>query len=211
MPWLSRSRSSGLKGLKPGCAPRLLEIVRGEARRLASGGLDHALVDAALSHAEFVMRERNFGTADGVVLAMSSLAGWLYDEDAATSYLRYEDAFSNCARRSEKAISKADRGDVPRQRALRRGRGQAGDHVAASPLEGASRRARREDGDAEAARIEEAVAALPRSAGGRRCTRAVARLPRLRITDIGRAPELGGGGMRARDLVRQGVCALLAS
>ncbi len=50
----------GLKGVKPGCAPRLLEIVRAQARRLADGGLDRALVDAALSHAEFVMRERNF-------------------------------------------------------------------------------------------------------------------------------------------------------
>ncbi len=27
-------------------------------------------------------------------MAMSSLAGWLYDEDAAVSYLRYEDAFA---------------------------------------------------------------------------------------------------------------------
>ena len=40
------------------------------------------------------MREREYGMPDGVALAMSSLAGWLYDDDAATSYLKYEDDFA---------------------------------------------------------------------------------------------------------------------
>ena len=44
--------------------------------------------------AEFVMRERDFGMADGVALAMTSLCGWLYDDDLATAYLRYEDDFA---------------------------------------------------------------------------------------------------------------------
>ena len=182
----------GLKGLKPGCAPRLLEIVRGEARRLASGGLDHALVDAALSHAEFVMRERNFGTADGVVLAMSSLAGWLYDEDAATSYLRYEDAFSDLRSAIgegyfERLIAEMflDNEHFAEAEVM------PVDHVAASPLEGrlAARAAKMDD--AEAARIEEAVAALRSQQEAADAPEAVAKLPRLRISDIGRAPELG--------------------
>lgn len=58
------------------------------------GGLDRTLVEASLSRAEFVMREREYGMPDGVALAMSSLAGWLYDDDAATSYLKYEDDFA---------------------------------------------------------------------------------------------------------------------
>ncbi len=84
-----------LKGLRaPDALERLEALVAAEAARLAGGGLDRALIDAALSHAEFVMRERNFGYPDGVVLAMSALSGWLYDDDDACAYLRYEDAFA---------------------------------------------------------------------------------------------------------------------
>ena len=40
-----------------------------------------------------MLREHDFGIADGVAYAMSSMSGWLYDDsdEAATSYLRYED------------------------------------------------------------------------------------------------------------------------
>ncbi len=70
-------------------------IVREEAERLANGGLDHELLEAALSHAEFIMREGNFGYADGVLYAMSSMCGWLYGDELATAYLRYDDAFKS--------------------------------------------------------------------------------------------------------------------
>lgn len=83
-----------LRGLEKGSAPQLRKIVAEQARKLAEGGLDHELVEAALSHAEFVMRERNFGYADGVMLAMSSMSGWLYGDDLACAYLRYDDAFA---------------------------------------------------------------------------------------------------------------------
>ncbi len=82
-----------LKGLRPDGASKLRPIVEAEAKRLADGELDHALIEAALSHTEFVLREHDFGTADGVVLAMSCLSGWLYDDSLATAYIRYEDAF----------------------------------------------------------------------------------------------------------------------
>ena len=75
-------------------AKRLRAAVDAELQRLAAGGLDHALVEASISRAEFVMRERDFGMADGVALAMTSLCGWLYDDDLATAYLRYEDDFA---------------------------------------------------------------------------------------------------------------------
>ncbi len=84
-----------LKGLHEGGAEKLRPIVEAEAKRLAEGGLDHALIEAALSHTEFVLREHDFGTADGVVLAMSCLSGWLYDDSLATAYIRYEDAFTH--------------------------------------------------------------------------------------------------------------------
>lgn len=83
-----------LRGLRPGAAERFEAVVRGELARLAEGSLDHGLLEASLSRAEFVMREHDFGTADGVVYAMSSLAGWLYDDDLATAYIKYEDDFA---------------------------------------------------------------------------------------------------------------------
>lgn len=84
-----------LKGARTHAADTLKAVVRREAQRLAEGGLDHDLVEAALSHAEFVMRERNFGYPDGVVLAMSAMAGWLYSEEDPAAYLRYEQAFAD--------------------------------------------------------------------------------------------------------------------
>ncbi len=82
-------------------ADRLREVVARTAADLASGGLDLGLVEAALSHAEFVMREGSFGYADGVVLSMSAMNGWLYDDDpaSATAYIRYEDAFASLRER----------------------------------------------------------------------------------------------------------------
>ena len=56
-------------------------------------GLDHALVEAALSHTEFRMREHEMDIADGVVYSMNSLASWLYDDDAPIDYIRYEKEF----------------------------------------------------------------------------------------------------------------------
>ena len=88
-----------LRGLKPGCARELRRIVEEQAGKLASGALDHALVEASLSRSEFQMREKNFGYPDGVVFAMSAMAGWLYDESLATAYLRYDDLFADLRRK----------------------------------------------------------------------------------------------------------------
>ena len=60
-----------------------------------------ALVEASLSRAEFVMRERNFGYPDGVVLAMSAMAGWLYADDDPAAYLRFEDVFASLREKVE--------------------------------------------------------------------------------------------------------------
>ena len=73
-------------------------VIENEIKRLLEEGLDHKLIEAALSHEEFRMREHDFGMADGVVYAMNALSGWLYDDDAATDYLRYEDMFAELRR-----------------------------------------------------------------------------------------------------------------
>ena len=96
-----------LRGARPGAAERLRAIVAAEARRLAEGGLDRELVRAALSHAEFVMRERNFGYPDGVVLAMSAMAGWLYSDDDPAAYLRFEDVFASLREKVEEGYFEA--------------------------------------------------------------------------------------------------------
>ena len=83
-----------LRDLSEGARENFRPAVEEELSRLADGGLDHALVEASLSRAEFVMRERDYGMADGVALSMSALSGWLYDDDLATAYLRYEDDFA---------------------------------------------------------------------------------------------------------------------
>lgn len=86
------------RGLHGEDAPqKLQEVVRAEAERLAQGELDEKIVEAALNHAEFSMREADFGVADGVYYSMSAMLGWLYDDspEAALRYIRYEDVVKN--------------------------------------------------------------------------------------------------------------------
>ncbi len=77
-----------------GTGRNLSDLVCRSVRELLDGGLDQELVEAALSHAEFEMREHELGMADGVANAIIALTGWLYDDGAALDYLRYEDAFA---------------------------------------------------------------------------------------------------------------------
>ncbi|MBQ3328619.1 MAG: insulinase family protein [Eggerthellaceae bacterium] len=77
-----------------GTGENLQEIIAAKVRDLLDAGLDMQLVEAALSNAEFHMREHDTGTADGVVYAITSLASWLYDDDAPIDYLRYETMFA---------------------------------------------------------------------------------------------------------------------
>ena len=84
-----------LKGLRDRQVGEFKKVVLDEVAKLADGKLDHELLEAALSHAEFVMREANFGYADGVLHAMTSMSGWLYDDTLPTAYLRYDDIFTS--------------------------------------------------------------------------------------------------------------------
>lgn len=79
---------------REGARDRLVDLVAENLEALLAEGLDPQVIEASLSRAEFVMREHDFGTADGVILAMSSLAGWLYGDGHATTYLRYEESFA---------------------------------------------------------------------------------------------------------------------
>lgn len=83
-----------LRGLVQSAAPRFRPLVHDTLYALAEGELDHSLIEASLSRAEFVMREGDFGIAPGVVLSMAALSGWLYDNNNATLYLHYEQDFA---------------------------------------------------------------------------------------------------------------------
>ncbi|WP_294438494.1 insulinase family protein [uncultured Slackia sp.] len=84
-----------LKGAKPGVACAFMELIESEARRLAEEGIPRDLLEASLSQMAFDLRERDRGMADGVPLAMNALAGWLYGDDMATTYLHYEDVLAH--------------------------------------------------------------------------------------------------------------------
>ena len=166
------------------------EIIRREVARLLDEGLDLELVEAALSHAEFQMREHDFGTADGVVLSMSALTGWLYDDEAATDYLRYEDAFAELREKLGSGYFEE----------LARSLFIDNDHVASVevvPDENASdgglsaRLAEVEAGlsDLDRERIKNEEALLRELQEAPDTPEAIATLPRLSVSDIGPAPE----------------------
>lgn len=89
------------KGLTPQKAQTFKSCVEEQVRKLVEGGIDKQLIEGAIAHAEFVMREGDFGTSTGVVLAINSLAGWLYDDDQAIAPLRYETIFASLREKLE--------------------------------------------------------------------------------------------------------------
>ncbi len=130
-----------LKGAKPDAKQRFMEIVEGEAARLAADGIPRDLLEASLAQLSFELRERDRGMADGVVLAMNALSGWLYDDALATTYLRYEDALAHMReglggryfrRRAGVAHREVEPQGVARSEA-RRGRGTTARKSANSP------------------------------------------------------------------------------
>lgn len=88
------------KGSKPNTAEAFRQTVEDAARTIVAEGFDRERIEASMARAEFILRERDFGTADGVVLAMSAMAGWLYDDSMATDYIRFEDAFAELRERA---------------------------------------------------------------------------------------------------------------
>ncbi|WP_180326751.1 insulinase family protein [Raoultibacter phocaeensis] len=177
------------KGVKPGTAELFRETVENTCRNLVEGGFDRERIEASLARAEFMLRERDFGTADGVVLAMSAMSGWLYDDSMATDYLRFEDAFAELRRRMEQGYFE----DLLREIVLRN------DHRALAVLEPvesldetceearlAAIRADMSDDDLEAVKNE--VAELRRLQEKPDSPAALATLPLLTLDDIADPP-----------------------
>lgn len=89
------------RGLSDRATERMRDVIERTISELSGSGgdepaLDESLVEAAISHSEFTMREYDFGYPDGVSLSVSAMSGWLYDDSpaAAISYLQYEELFA---------------------------------------------------------------------------------------------------------------------
>lgn len=82
------------KGIEAQKAHVFKECLEREVRKLVEGGIDKQLIEGAIAHAEFVMREGDFGTSTGVILAVNALSAWLYDDAQAIDPLRYETTFA---------------------------------------------------------------------------------------------------------------------
>ncbi|WP_165045322.1 insulinase family protein [Adlercreutzia sp. ZJ138] len=83
-----------LRGIHPEKAHEFRRVFDEAIHALANGGLDHVLLEAAISRDEFILREGNFGIPNGIAYATASMSGWLYDDDMPTAYLRFEDAIA---------------------------------------------------------------------------------------------------------------------
>ena len=173
-----------------GAAEKLHDLIVQNVTAILDAGLDKQLVEAALSHEEFVMREHDMGAADGVIDAITSLSSWLYDDDAPIDYLRYEDAFST--------LREALSGDY--FETLCRELFCENDHRASveivpapgKPDDDSAERLARMNRDLtrdERTRIVEQVALLRQLQEAPDAPEAIATLPRLTVDDIGDMPE----------------------
>ena len=80
-----------LQGAEPDAAEAFRRVVEDACRGLVEGGIPRDRLEAVLSGNEYDLRQRDYGTADGVVLACEALATWLYEDTdaAATRALKY--------------------------------------------------------------------------------------------------------------------------
>ena len=183
-----------LRNANDGSAQPFMDLVESEVRRLVRDGIPRDVLEASLAQMSFDLRERDRGMADGVPLAMNALAGWLYDEDMPTTYLRYEDALAHMRAGLEgryfedvlealvcKSNHKALVELVPEK--------TEGDSEEAAEL--ATKLAKMDEADKQEIRDE--VAALRVMQESPDAPEAVETLPRLHVSDIGPAspdPEM---------------------
>lgn len=83
-----------MQGIKVDDAfPKFEKAFRQELAKLVQNGFDKKLIEASINHAEILMREHNFGVADGVTYSLDAMSSWLYDDNCPTDYLKYSSIF----------------------------------------------------------------------------------------------------------------------
>ncbi len=85
-----------LKGAKEGVAQTFRTLVEQTCARLCREGIGHDQLAASLAQAEFNLREQDFGSyPTGIAVSMLVMSSWLYDDDRPVDYLRYEDELAS--------------------------------------------------------------------------------------------------------------------
>lgn len=185
------------KGLKDDAVAKLVDTVQVTAGRLSQGGLDRSLIGAALSRTEFIMREHSFGYSDGVVLSMSAMCGWLYDEGMPYGYITYEDVLKSLRKKVDEGYFE----ELIREIFLDNAHHA---QVEVVPVDGNPSDALEKRLEALAASMDDAqfdkvasdLELLRQAQSEEDDPAALAKLPRLAISDIGNPPAEPAFGMR---------------
>ena len=175
-----------LQNARPDVAQRFRQVIEDTCRSLVEDGIPRDQLEAVISINEYALRQRDYGTADGVVLACEALSTWLYDDEAATLALKKADIYAE--------LREALAGDYFER--LLEELVLASDHYALVdlvPVDGADA----EDGEAarlaalkdrmtdeELAQVVEDVAALRAAQEAPDTPEAKATLPQLHVSDI---------------------------
>ena len=182
-----------LQNAQPGVARELRRVFQDACRDLCEHGVPRERLEAIISSNEYDLRQRDYGIADGVAIACDALSTWLYDDDAATLALKYGPVYEELRGELEGSYFE----DLLCELVLEN------DHMALVELvpvdagagsegaEAAELAAKRDAmTDAELADVVERTAALRAAQEAEDTPEAKATLPRLRVSDIGKArPE----------------------
>lgn len=189
-------------------ARRFRETVESTCRELVAHGIPRDRLEAVIASNEYELRQRDFGTADGVALACDALSTWLYEDTdkAATRALKYGDIYAELRRELdspyfenllEELVLENEHGALVELKPVETSTvdataPDATTSAAPKPNEAAelaAAQAAMNDADLQA--VLDNVDALRAAQEAEDTPEAKATLPRLRVSDIGPArPEL---------------------
>lgn len=82
------------KGCNTDAKEQFVQIIDSVLKQLVEEGISERVLQAALNHFEFKNKEGNFGRfPKGLMYGLRAFNSWLYDEEDAFSYLKFNDAF----------------------------------------------------------------------------------------------------------------------
>ena len=181
-----------LQNAKPEAARAFLQVIEDTCRDLVEHGVPRDRLEAVISNNEYALRQRDTGTADGVVFACEALNTWLYSDDAATDALEYGGVYAKLRRALDSDFfENLLRGLVLESKHHALAELVPTDATSSEDAESARLQALKDAmGDDELAHIIENVATLRAAQEAEDSPEAKATLPRLRVSDIGPArPE----------------------
>lgn len=78
-----------LQGAHRDSARAFQQVILDECTRLVRDGIPRERLEAVIAGEEYALRQRDYGSPDGVAVACDALATWLYSDDAACATLHY--------------------------------------------------------------------------------------------------------------------------